>query len=140
MSNWTLADKMALNPPGITRPLEEFPLFAHAEAVRAAKATLAMAQEAAERTERVLTETMEHATLRAAKERLGDAKRAAVETSQDVATEREAVKAAKGSLKANAAPVVKADREARKRLRAARAALAEVTGAIVANIEKAGGR
>lgn len=96
------------------------------EKIEAARETLA-------RTERVLHDAMEYRDLDAAKEALKDAKAAAVERDTEVQAEAENVKAARAALKAGAATLVKAHKEAKASLKA----LLEARGEAVENVVKA---
>lgn len=136
MKPYTLADRLAMTPPAEVR--EELPLFVYADTLRGMEAAVLAAEERAAAADRVLRETMEYRDHEAARERLSDAKREAVERDATVAAEREGVNVAKGALKHGAGGVVKANRDAKKALKAARAALRDYQGEVIGAVKRAG--
>ena len=103
------------DPPAIVR--ESMPLFEYVmEQTKAAKevsARLDAAREDHARTVTILHESMEWRELEAAKERMKDARKAALENDDDLANAREEAKAAAKALKKTAAALVKAEKKAR---------------------------
>lgn len=93
------------------------PLFEWArEQAAAAKALdekLAAAREKHDRTVTVLHESMEFRDVEAARERLSDAKKAALEDDDEVQEAKDALKKARAALKATAASAVRAEKEAK---------------------------
>ncbi len=93
------------------------PLFEWArEQAAAAKALdekLAAAREKHDRTITVLHESIEFRELEAARERLADARKAALEDDDDVIEAKNAVKAARAALKKTAAAAVRAEKAAK---------------------------
>lgn len=103
------------SPPALIR--ESMPLFDYVmEQTKAAKevaARLDAAREDHSRTVTILHESMEWKALDAAKERVKDARKAALEDDGDLADAREEAKAAAKALKKTAAALVKAEKKAR---------------------------
>ncbi len=98
------------------------PLFEWArEQAAAAKALdekLAAAREKHDRTVTVLHESMEFRELEAARERLADARKAAIEDDEDVIDAKAAVKDAKKALKRNAKSLLAAEKKAKTDVKA----------------------
>ncbi len=98
------------------------PLFEWArEQAAAAKeidAKLAAAREKHDRTVTVLRESLEFRDVEAARERLADAKKAALEDDDEVQEAKDALKKARAALKATAASAVRAEKEAKGAVKA----------------------
>lgn len=109
---FTFADR---EPPAEIR--EHAPLFDWAREQAAAAKQLderiALARERHERTVTVLHESMEFREVEAARERVRDAKKAAVEDDPAVAKAADALKKARAALKKSAREVVNAEKSAR---------------------------
>jgi hypothetical protein len=112
------------------------PLFEWArEQAAAAKeidAKLAAAREKHDRTVTVLHESMEFRDVEAARERLADAKKAALEDDDEVQEAKDALKKARAALKATAASAVRAEKEAKGAVKALAEVKAETERGIVA--------
>ncbi len=110
-----------LNPPAIVREVQHAlgPWLAQQGAgLVALDAQIGVARDALECAERVLHESGEWRDLDAAKERLKDAKKAAVERDHEVSAEADNVKAARKALKSSASDVVTAHKRARANVKA----------------------
>lgn len=135
---WHPTDDRSAMLPRAAEVREELPLLQYADTLRKMEETVRMAAETAERADRVLRETGEYRDLEAAKEKLTDAKRAAVERCAVVSAEAENVKTSKRRLRDGAGDVVKAKRDAAKALKAARAALADYAGEVIGAVKRQG--
>lgn len=134
---FTLADKMHDAPPAIVR--EAMPLFdfarEQAAAAKVLEAKLEAARERHERTVTVLHESMEWRELEAAKERLADAKKAAVLEDPIVQKARLEAKAAKDALKKSAKKIVEAEKAAKADVKLLVATIADTERAIVSALK-----
>ena len=133
----SLDDKLAMQP--LAHYATEEPLWAWAaEQAAAAKALdekIRVAREVHEATERVLRDSLEYRELDAAKERLKDARKAAVETDPAVIKASDAAKAARKELRRTAKSLVVAEKAAKGNVKALVDVKAETERGIVSAIK-----
>ena len=133
----SLDDKLAMQPSALYATEE--PLWAWAaEQAAAAKALdekIRVARDVHEATERVLHDSMEWRELDAAKERLKDARKAAVETDPAVIKASDAAKAARKELRRTAKSLVVAEKAAKGNVKALVDVKAETERGIVSAIK-----
>lgn len=106
---------LAMNPPAEIR--EHAPLFDWArEQAAAAKeldAKIAAARKKHDATLAMLSESVEHGDVEAAKERLRDARKAALEDDDDVQRAKDAVKKARAAMRKTARDLIAAEKKAK---------------------------
>jgi len=102
-----------------------------AQGVADIEAQIRTAEDALSRCDRVLRETMEYRAVEAAKEKVADAKRDAIEGNADVSDAKDALKAARAEMKRTASGPLKAHAKARGDIKALREARDDAKDAVV---------